>query len=1412
MGLNELHTLGIDIGSTTVKIAVLNTDNEVLFSDYERHFANIQETLSDLLSRALYKLGPISVSPVITGSGGLTLAKHLDVPFVQEVIAVSTALQDYAPQTDVAIELGGEDAKIIYFEGGNVEQRMNGVCAGGTGSFIDQMASLLQTDASGLNEYAKQYKALYSIAARCGVFAKSDIQPLINEGASKEDLAASIFQAVVNQTISGLACGKPIRGHVAFLGGPLHFLSELREAFIRTLKLDEEHTIAPNHSHLFAAIGSALNSKKDCQVELQTLQKRLEGKIQMEFEVDRMEPLFATTADYEEFTSRHAKHQVPVKDLSSYHGKAFLGIDAGSTTTKAALVGEDGTLLYSFYHNNDGDPLGTTIRAIKDIYSQLPEDVEIVHSCSTGYGEALIKAALLLDEGEVETVSHYYAASFFEPDVDCILDIGGQDMKCIKIKNQTVDSVQLNEACSSGCGSFIETFAKSLNYSVEEFAHEALYAQNPIDLGTRCTVFMNSKVKQAQKEGASVADISAGLAYSVIKNALFKVIKVSSASELGNHIVVQGGTFYNNAVLRSFEKIADCEAIRPDIAGIMGAFGAALIARERYVECEGTTMLSIEDIESLEYSTTMTKCKGCTNNCRLTINHFSGGRKFITGNRCERGLGKEKASNTLPNLFDYKFHRYFDYTPLKEEEATKGTIGIPRVLNIYENYPFWFTFFTNLGFRVVLSPASTRKIYELGIESIPSESECYPAKLAHGHVQWLINLGIKHIFYPSIPYERNEFKEANNHYNCPIVTSYPENIKNNMDPIVHGEVDFIHPFLSFQNEDTISYRLLEELGEKFSLTEENVKSAVHTAWTELASCREDMRKKGEETIRFLNETGNRGIVLAGRPYHIDPEVHHGLPEMINSYNIAVLTEDSISHLNPVERPLNVMDQWMYHSRLYAAANYVKTTENLDLIQLNSFGCGLDAVTTDQVAEILTNSDKIYTTLKIDEVNNLGAARIRVRSLLAAIRVREQHKTRREIHPSAIEKIPFTKEMRKTHTILCPQMSPMHFELLEPAFKAAGYKVEVLPNDNKQAVDVGLKYVNNDACYPSLMVVGQIMEAILSGKYDTDRLAVIVSQTGGGCRASNYIGFIRRALKKAGYGHIPVISINLSGLEGNPGFKLTPSLILRGVYAAVFGDIFMKCVYRMRPYEVVPGTTDALHRKWAEVCKKFVSVGYPSRRRFKKLCRDIITDFDNIETLDIKKPRVGVVGEILVKFLPAANNHLVDLLENEGAEAVVPDLIDFLLYCFYNQNFKVSHLGMKKSKALVGNLGIKAVEWFRAPASKAFARSKHFTPPAHIEDLAKMASEIVSIGNQTGEGWFLTGEMLELIHSGAGNIVCTQPFACLPNHVVGKGVIKELRRRYPKSNIVAIDFDPGASEVNQLNRIKLMLSTANKNMN
>ena len=1410
--MNQCYRLGIDIGSTTVKVAVIDDNNKILFADYERHYANIQETLASLLKKCKGELGELSLRPNITGSGGLTLSGYLHIPFVQEVVAVATALQDYAPRTDVAIELGGEDAKIIYFTGG-IDQRMNGICAGGTGSFIDQMASLLQTDASGLNEYAKNYKAIYPIAARCGVFAKSDIQPLINDGATREDLAASIFQAVVNQTISGLACGKPIRGNVAFLGGPLHFLPELRNAFIRTLNLTGDAIIAPDHSHLFAATGAAMNAKDDAEIfSLDKLISDLSGGIKMKFEVKRMQPLFKDEADYKEFTDRHDQYKVRRGDLSTYEGNVFLGIDAGSTTTKVALVGEDGSLLYSFYSSNNGSPLATAISSIKEIKSLLPDSAKIAYSCSTGYGEALLKAAFMLDEGEVETISHYYAAAFFDPSVDCILDIGGQDMKCIRIKDGTVDSVQLNEACSSGCGSFIETFAKSLNYSVQDFAKAALFAQNPVDLGTRCTVFMNSNVKQAQKEGASVADISAGLAYSVIKNALFKVIKITSAGDLGKNVVVQGGTFYNDAVLRSFERISGCNAVRPDIAGIMGAFGAALIARERYMHRpHETTMLSLDDMINLTYTTTMSRCRGCVNHCVLTINRFEGGRQYISGNRCERGLGVEKAKRDIPNLFTWKYHRLFDYEPLTADKATHGVVGIPRVLNMYENFPYWATFFKELGFRVMLSPQSSHQIYELGIETIPSESECYPAKLAHGHISWLIKRDVPFIFYPCIPYERKEVPGAGNHYNCPMVTSYSENIKNNMEELKEKNVKFLNPFMAFTSEEILSKQLQEVFKKEFDIPESETKKAAKKAWDELAQARTDVEKKGEEVLQYLKDTGKHGIVLAGRPYHIDPEINHGIADMITSYGFAVLTEDSVSHLGKVERPLVVTDQWMYHSRLYAAATFVKTQDNLDLVQLNSFGCGLDAVTTDQVSDILTRSGKIYTVLKIDEVNNLGAARIRIRSLISALRVREERRYTRNIVSSSYNRVIFTKEMKKNYTLLCPQMSPIHFELIEPAIRSFGYNLVVLQNDDKTAVDTGLKYVNNDACYPSLIVIGQIMDALLSGKYDLDHTAVLMSQTGGGCRASNYIGFIRRALEKAGMAQIPVISINANGMETNPGFTYTPSMLVKALQAVVYGDVFMRVLYATRPYEAVPGSANALHEKWKKICVKALSTKSAGMMTFVKNIRGIIHDFDNLERTNVHKPKVGIVGEILVKFSPTANNHIVELLESEGAEAVMPDLMDFLLYCFYNSNFKADNLGMKRSMAHLCNMAISLLEYMRKAARIALEKSTHFTPPSRIKELAVMANGFVSLGNQTGEGWFLTGEMLELIKSSVNNIVCVQPFGCLPNHIVGKGVIKELRYANPKANIIAVDYDPGASEVNQLNRIKLMLSTAQKNL-
>ena len=1400
------YRAGIDIGSTTVKLVVLDDDSKILYGNYRRHGAHTQKTLADLLMDAKHALGACTLSVKITGSGSINLGKALEIDFEQEVVAVASALQYVAPQTDVAIELGGEDAKIIYFKGG-LEERMNGVCAGGTGSFIDQMAALLQTDAEGLNREAANYQEIYPIAARCGVFAKTDIQPLINEGATKADLAASIFQAVVNQTISGLACGKPIRGCVAFLGGPLHFLPELKKAFIRTLKLTPETTVDPENSHLFAAMGAALNADHTKVISIDHLIEKLESGVKVSFEMPRLAPLFADQKEYDHFTERHNRAILPKDSLAAYCGDCFLGIDAGSTTTKLVLIGKDGELLFSDYANNQGNPIKTAQAAIAELKSQLPATAHIVRSCSTGYGEALFKSAFALDEGEVETIAHCTAASFFDKDVDCVLDIGGQDMKCIKLKNGTVDTILLNEACSSGCGSFIENFANSLGYTAEAFAEEALFAEHPVDLGTRCTVFMNSNVKQAQKEGASVADISAGLAYSVIKNALFKVIKLANASDLGKHIVVQGGTFHNKAVLRAFEKISCTEAVCPDISGLMGAFGAALIARKHY-DRTATTMLPLDEIISLQYTSSSIRCGGCSNHCMLTINKFPGGRKHISGNRCEKGSGEAVSKAKGDNLFEYKRKRIFGYTPLEAGNAPRGEIGIPRVLNMYENYPFWATFFQFLGFRVVLSPFSTRKIYELGMDSIPSESECYPAKLAHGHVQWLVNQGIKTIFHPCVFYEKQETPDAQNHFNCPMVVSYAENLKNNVEAVSNGDVHYIRPFVAFTDEKTVFERLAELCKEEWGIPEHQVRAAVRLAWAEQSKAKEDIRAEGQRVLSKMESNHGYGIVLAGRPYHIDPEINHGIPELISSYGLTVFTEDSLPICFNPQRPLRVVDQWVYHSRLYTAAEFVRSRDDLELIQLNSFGCGLDAVTTDQVCRILEDSNKLYTLLKIDEVNNLGAVRIRIRSLLAAMKERKERNViavPREIayHPAS-----FTAHMRDTgFTILAPQMSPIHFDILEPVFRKHGYNVIVLKNDNRSAIDIGLKYVNNDACFPSITVVGQIMSAVLSGEYDTNRLAIMMTQTGGCCRASNYVGFIRRALEKEGLSHIPVISLNANGMEKNEGFKLSPWLLLDAAHAIVYGDLFMRCLYRVRPYEITPGSANELHRKWQDICIDSL-INSKSQYHFNDVCRKIVADFDAFPIdEELVKPRVGIVGEILVKYMPLANNHLVDLLENEGAEAVVPDLLDFMCYSVYNGDYKHKYLGKKWTSSATAKIGVSVIEKIRKPASDALRKSKRFDPPAHIEKIAKLSKPFLSLGNQYGEGWFLTGEMVELLTSGTPNIVCIQPFACLPNHVVGKGVIKSLKSAYPFANIAAVDYDPGASEVNQLNRIKLMLSTA-----
>ena len=1397
----KVVNIGMDVGSTTVKAVVINDKGTILFNEYRRHFSNTKKTIDELFSEIIDRFKDCKYTLTMTGSGAIALAKYLEVNFVQEVIACKNAISEYVPETDVCIELGGEDAKIIYFDQ-TIEQRMNGSCAGGTGSFLDQMAVLLNTSTEGLNELAKNGNTIYPIASRCGVFAKADVQPLLNEGAKKEDVALSIMQAVVNQTISGLACGKPIKGNVLFLGGPLTYLPQLRKCFINTLNLKENEIVKTSvDTKIFVCIGAVLDKEKKKIFDSKEFLKLKEKlKLFTEDESNSLPALFNSEKDYKKFLLRHNKASIEKKELSNYSGDIFVGIDAGSTTCKVVAIGSSGELLYENYQSNKGTPFNTVKSMILDLYDKLPSNVVIRQSGSTGYGELLVKTAFNLDISEIETMSHFEAANHFLPGVESIIDIGGQDMKYIRIKDGVVNSIMLNEACSSGCGSFIETLAKSLGITVDEFVDLAIKSKSPIDLGSRCTVFMNSKIKQTQKEGRPLGDIFAGLSYSVIRNAIQKVMKIRDMSSLGEKIVVQGGTFLNDAVLKAFENITGREVIRPNIAGLMGAYGVALIALDNYKKYEDndivSSMLSKEEILNLKVKTTNTRCQRCENHCALTINMFNE-KRFISGNRCERGSGNNGSNTTLPNMYSWKYDRLFDYTPI--EDAPRGEIGIPRVLNMYENYPLWFTIFTNLGFKVIISDHSNRRIYESGIESMPSESVCYPAKLVHGHIMNLINKGIKTIFYPCIMFEKKEFTNSDNNYNCPIVQSYSEAIKLNVEALEENNVTFINPFLPFEKKALLK-RLLEiPEFKKYNFTKKELKKAIDLGFAEQEKYKKDVQKKGEEFLDYIVKHNEKAIVLAGRPYHLDKEVNHGIDTMINSLGLAVLSEDSICHLSKIVSKIRVMNQWEYHARVFNACDVVSRYDNLELVNLNSFGCGLDAIITDQAEEILKFNNKLYTTIKIDEVNNLGTAKIRIRSLIASMNKRIRHN---DYKPYVYNKNVFDEEDKK-HVLLFPDVSQFHMPLLGAALTTAGYKPVYLKDTTEDMIETGLKYVNNDACYPAIIVIGQLVHTLLSGKYDVNNTSVILTQTGGGCRATNYIGLIRKALQDAGLSQVSVMSLNFSGLEKEQAFHLNISLINKFLQAIGYGDLLMKLLYSTRPYEVHKGESQKLYDKWNEKCVESLLHG---KREYKKNIKEIVKDFNNIEVELKDIPKVGIVGEILIKYHTFGNDHLVDRLEKEGVEVCAPELMGFVKYSAYDgiaksKLFKKDFAYAYGCKKMIDIIGL-----YEKPIDKALEGTR-YRKSVDIYKLVDNVDGILSVGNQTGEGWFLTAEMVELIKEGVTNIVCVQPFACLPNHIVGKAVIKRIRTLYPESNIVAIDYDPGASHTNQINRIKLMLTVA-----
>ena len=967
------YSLGIDIGSTTAKI-VLRKGEKVLFERYERHFSQVREKTAELLHLVSGVTGDSEIAAAISGSAGLGLAEAANIPFIQEVFATGEVVKLKEPDTSCVIELGGEDAKIIFFDGG-LDERMNGSCAGGTGAFIDQMATLLNITVDELDKLSLDAGRLYPIASRCGVFAKTDIQPLLNQGARKEDVAASIYQAVVNQTIAGLAQGKKIQGKVLFLGGPLYYCKGLGLRFKKTLGLDDEHAVFPEYGRYAVALGASYFAEKQQDTyTIDSLIKAVENAGSVSSGKGRLKPLFANESEYKEFVDRHAKSTVKNADIVDYTGKAYLGIDCGSTTTKLCLLTENNEILYSYYASNQGNPVEIVREQLTEIYSLLGDKIEIAGSAVTGYGEELIKHAFSVDYGIVETIAHYTAAKYFEPDVGFILDIGGQDIKCFKIRNGAIDSIMLNEACSSGCGSFLETFAKAMGYSIEDFAEKGLHGKAPVDLGSRCTVFMNSSVKQSQKDGASVEDISAGLSISVVKNALYKVIRSSSADELGEKIVVQGGTFYNDAVLRAFEREIGHNVIRPSIAGLMGAYGAALYSKK----CKKSKIIDSESLKSFTHTSKSAVCQGCTNHCRLTVNSFGDGKKFISGNQCEKGLGKTVTEEPLPNLYEFK-RNYL--TALKSEEGTRGTVGLPLALGMYELLPLWHGIFTKLGFKVKVSPMSTRRTYEKGQFSIPSDTACYPAKIMHGHIEALIEDGADAIFYPCLTYNMDE-KMTDNHYNCPDVAYYSELLKGNVEEL--AKVKFLYPYLNINNKKELTKELYSYLAKFFDgITKAQVKAAVDFGLSEYEKYMQAVREEGARALDFARKNNKRIMILAGRPYHIDAEIGHGIDKLANSLGFVVVSEDSVFRLaEPFT--VKVLNQWTYHARLYRAARYAAEHQDTELVQLVSFGCGVDAITTDEVRSILENAGKYYTQIKIDEITNLGAVKIRLRSLIGAL--------------------------------------------------------------------------------------------------------------------------------------------------------------------------------------------------------------------------------------------------------------------------------------------------------------------------------------------------------------------------------------------------------------------------------------------
>ncbi len=1414
----RIFKAGIDIGSVTAKMVLLDDLNTVIFSRYLRHNTRIDKFLQKILNDLLSLHGNIYLDVAITGTAGMGVSEFSGIPFIQEVVASADAVRKLYPETKVLIDIGGEDSKLIFFnEQMNADIRMNGNCAGGTGSFIDQMATLLNVSLEKIDETAVGHDSIYPIASRCGVFAKTDVQYLLSNHVPAADIAASTFHAVAIQTINTLAQGHDIQPKVLFCGGPLHFFKGLRDALTIVMGITSDDVILPDQPQLIPSIGAAVADGKDkLQINIKDLIRMLDSSKRINLQAkNSLEPLFKDRNEFKAWETRKSKDTVQHIDIKTLdNNDSFLGIDAGSTTTKIVVMDGHGNVAYKFYSGNMGNPVETVQKGLKQLQVILGKNntsLNIRRTAVTGYGEDLIRAAYSIDDGIVETLAHYNAAKAFAPNVSFVLDIGGQDMKAFFVKDGIINRIEINEACSSGCGTFIETFANSLNHSVADFARMACDARQPYDLGTRCTVFMNSKIKQALREGATTEDISAGLAFSVIRNCFNKVLKIHDTSILGQHIVVQGGTFRNQAVLRAMEKYLAREVVRPSISELMGAYGAALIAKENWKkEKPQSNFIGLERLDDIGMKKTRAfGCKGCENQCPITEIIFGNDEKYITGNRCENiySNGKDnisKGRNFLKIEYDLIFNR--KTTPDKKPIAV---IGIPRVLNMFENFPFWCTLFVECGIQVLLSRPSTSKIAEKGSGTIMSDNICFPAKLANGHIADLIKMGVEHIFYPMVKYEKNELKGSTNSYNCPVVTGYPEVIRSSINPHKQG-VAFDFPPVVFNDDILLKKACFEYLSKKFRISKKTFTKAFKKALDTGDELKTRIRELGNDIIRKAEAEDRLLVVLAGRPYHLDPLINSNIPRIISRFGVDVLSVNAIPVLEKeVKKDATVLTQWEYPTRLYNAAKWVGKTQNTQLIQLNSFGCGPDAVTIDEVRAILEQYGKSSTLLRIDEITGTGSVKLRVRSMIESQKL---NATPIETEIFAPRKTtPFYKKSDIRKTVIVPDFPSFYNELLTPLFSRMGYNFEVLPESDQESAELGLKYSNNDICYPCTICIGDILKALKSGRYDVNNTVACISETGGQCRASNYANLLRKALINSGFDNVPVITIAPGKIPLNyqPGFEIDYlSLIFFTFSIFLFIDQLLKMYYATRVREKRKGAALSIVKKYLDMAKN--ASGKYGIQNSMGLLKAAVEEFNAVDAEEKSYPRVGIVGEIYMKYSPFGNNDIANWLMEQGVEVVIPPITSFFIERFVDihTNHILNITRAKSSERAIYSFLEKYINSRIRKSNHILNNFRHPVIPVHtIGDISLKAEKIVSLIHQYGEGWLLPGEVAILAESGINNVVSIQPFGCIANHIVARGVGKRIKDLYPKLNFLCLDMDAGDSKVNIFNRLHILVKHA-----